>query len=156
MKASHKRRIATVGYEKIEIKPGQFVTGDKVAARETGLSPRQLRTCKSKLEKFGKLTVKATNRYSLITIVNWSIYQNPWSQDDKQTTGRRQANDNGQRIKTLNKKDSSSQVDLNNFKQAIGIYENQGIKECVYFCRDKNLDFNQVEKQWNSKRSRQS
>jgi hypothetical protein len=121
MKASHKRRIATVGYQKIEIQPGQFITGGKVSARETGLSVKQARTCMLKLKKYGKVAIKTTNKFSIITIVNWDIYQRPYDQKGNQKGNQRankgQTKGNRQRMykecNNDNKKDEAKLIDLN-------------------------------------------
>jgi hypothetical protein len=51
------------------------VFGRKVAAAETGLSERSIRTCIEVLENGGNLTVETINKYSLVLIVKWAEYQ---------------------------------------------------------------------------------
>ena len=75
MKATHRKYTALVGYQEVELQPGQFVTGRNKAVEETGLTSRQWRTCRALLEKHQKLTSKTTNKYTIITIVNWDTYQ---------------------------------------------------------------------------------
>ena len=55
--------------------PGQMLTGRKVLAEETGLSQQEIRTSLKKLKKYENLTNKTTNRYSILSIINWSVYQ---------------------------------------------------------------------------------
>ena len=59
----------------IDIPAGSFISGRKVLSKETKLSERNIRTCLAHLISTNDLTVKATNRYSLITVVNWASYQ---------------------------------------------------------------------------------
>ena len=75
LKATHKPFTATRGYQPVLLRSGQFIFGRKKAAEETGLSEREIRTCRDFLEKKGALTVKPTNKFSIITIVNWAKYQ---------------------------------------------------------------------------------
>lgn len=82
LKASHRRRTAMVGYEKVGLEPGQFVFGRRKAAAETGLSERAIRTCIRWLKSGRKLTIKATRRYSVITICNWESYQGSGAASD--------------------------------------------------------------------------
>lgn len=75
MKASHKDHSQVIGYQKIELQPGQFVFGRKKAAEELGMSEQMVRTAMNSLKKLESLTIKTTNKYSIITIVNWDTYQ---------------------------------------------------------------------------------
>jgi hypothetical protein len=54
---------------------GQFVFGRKKAAKELRLSEQEIRTLIVFLLNSGNLTIKSTNKFSIITIVNWHIYQ---------------------------------------------------------------------------------
>jgi len=64
-----------VGNQKVEIKPGQFIYKRQKASEKTGLPERKIRTCLSQLVKLHNLSVETTNKYTVITIVNWSDYQ---------------------------------------------------------------------------------
>ena len=59
----------------MELKAGQFITGRKKLAEELGFSEQQIRTAIKKLESTGEITSITTNRYSIITVVNWENYQ---------------------------------------------------------------------------------
>ena len=70
-KANHKEQK----WQGIDIKRGQLVTGRKTLSIETGISEQSVRTCLLRLEKTGELTIKSTNKYSIITIINYNSYQ---------------------------------------------------------------------------------
>lgn len=72
-----------VGNQQVPLKAGQFVFGRKVAAKETGMSEQSVRTCIDSLRRMKNLTTKSTNKFSVVTIVNWSSYQ---SDKTKSTT----------------------------------------------------------------------
>ncbi len=84
MKASHQEYDAIVGLQVIRLMPGQFIFGLKRAAEETGLSVREIRTILEFLKKAENLTIKTTNKFSIITIVNWPIYQGDATGNDTQ------------------------------------------------------------------------
>jgi hypothetical protein len=94
LKATHKEFTALVGTTAVDLSPGQFVFGLRIAHEETGLTIRQIRTCIACLIKAGNMTIKTTNKFSIITIVNWHIYQGLEDEydtpNDKQTTSKRQ------------------------------------------------------------------
>ena len=71
LKANHRDN----NWQGITIKRGQLITGRKQLSAETGLSEQTVRTCLKKLEKSQNLTSKSTNRFSLITILNYDSYQ---------------------------------------------------------------------------------
>lgn len=56
--------------------PGQVVIGRKELAQKTGLSEQQTRTALKHLKTTGEITIKATNKYSVVTIEKWDAYQN--------------------------------------------------------------------------------
>lgn len=94
MKANHRENFKViVRNQEIILQPGQFIFGRKVAADETGLTEREIRTVLAFLANAGNLTIRTTNRFSIITIVNWPIYQSSESendqQNDQQTTSKR-------------------------------------------------------------------
>lgn len=64
------------------IKKGQFVTGRKQLANDLGFSEQQIRSALKKLESTQELTIKTTNKYSIITVNNWEDYQ---CSDEKST-----------------------------------------------------------------------
>ncbi len=94
LKASHKIYTAIVGSQTVDLLPGQFIFGLRKAAEETGLTVRQIRTCLAFLISTQNLTIKPTNKFSIITIVNWHIYQMAENendtQNDKPPTSKRQ------------------------------------------------------------------
>ena len=82
MKASHKEYDAIVGLQIVHLLPGQFIFGLHVASKETGLTIRQIRTILDFLRKAGNLTIKTTNKFSIISIINWPTYQGDVLEND--------------------------------------------------------------------------
>jgi len=98
MKATYKARVVKVGYQDVPLGPGQFIFGRHKASLETKLSERTIRTCCRHLENMENLTIKATKRFSVITILNWEKYQEEATND---TTNKRPTSD--QQATTNNK-----------------------------------------------------
>ena len=57
------------------IKRGQLITGRKVLSVELKMSERSIRTAFEHLIKTEELTIKTTNRFTLVTLVNYDSYQ---------------------------------------------------------------------------------
>lgn len=66
---------APVEWKGIKIERGQLVTGRKSLAEQTGLSEQSVRTALNHLKSTGEITIKPTNKYSLITLVNYRKFQ---------------------------------------------------------------------------------
>ena len=82
------------------LKAGQLITGRKRLAEELNFSERQIRTALDKLKSTGELTTETTNKFTIITVVNWDEYQiceeeatntsaNERPTSDQQTTNKR-------------------------------------------------------------------
>ena len=59
----------------IPLEPGQLITGRKSLSQMTGISEQSIRTCLERLKSTNEITIKSTNKFSVITIVNWAKYQ---------------------------------------------------------------------------------
>jgi hypothetical protein len=62
-------------YKGVVIKRGSLTTGRKKLADATGLSQQEIRTALDKLKSTNEITSQATNRYTVITVVNYNKYQ---------------------------------------------------------------------------------
>jgi len=68
----------------ITVESGQFITSQQHLANELSLSIKQIRSALKKLKTTGEVAVKTNNKYSMISIANWSEYQDRDRQADKQ------------------------------------------------------------------------
>lgn len=107
LKANHKDGK----WKGIPVKRGQLITGRKKLSSQTGISERSIRTCLKKLESTSELTIKATNKFSIITICNYNEYQDKKESSDQQSdqlpvqqpTNNRPASDHKQELKETKK-----------------------------------------------------
>jgi len=118
LKASHRPTTAQVGFQRVPLESGQFVFGRKQAAVELGMTERQVRTCLNSLISTNNLTTKTTNKFSIISIINWHTYQDIELANDRQcdrqidhqATSKRPANDHIQELKELKKKSLPTKI----------------------------------------------
>jgi hypothetical protein len=75
LKATHKQHKQIVGRQEVHLQPGQFIFGRKRASEEVNLSEQEVRTILGFLKRAQNITIKSTNKFSIITVVNWHIYQ---------------------------------------------------------------------------------
>lgn len=69
-----------------DIPRGSFATSVNSLADETGLSIQQTRTALAHLQSTGEITIKTSSKYSVVTVVNYDLYQDDNKQDNKQST----------------------------------------------------------------------
>lgn len=79
-------------FEGVKIPPGSFATGRDAAASQLGLSSSAWYRGIKKLEKIGVISLKANNRFTVISIVKWSFFQNSEQRmNNERTTDEQQA-----------------------------------------------------------------
>jgi len=111
------------GFMKEDLSPGQCIVGLYSLSESTGLSVRSVRTCLERLKTTSEIAIKTTNKYSVITVMKWSDYQivpdiNDKQNDklgDKQTTNKRQTNDNIQEYNNIIKKQHRTYIRSSSF-----------------------------------------
>ena len=78
----------------IVIEPGSRVASVKKLAEETGLTIKNVRTALEKLKTTNYLTIKTTNKYSVISIESWDEVTGIGKPNGNQTTNKRQTSGN--------------------------------------------------------------
>ena len=103
LKASHKAYLQLIGLKKILLQPGQFVFGRDKAALELGMKPRTVYDCVVWLSKNNSIRVESNNKFSVITVVNWGLYQseedNPQQQTNNYPTAAQQLPNTNKKVK---------------------------------------------------------
>lgn len=99
-----------------DVKRGSFVTSLPTLAYESGLSIREVRTALSHLKSTGELTVKTSNKFSVVTVTNYDLYQTDDTQDDSQQTVNRHSTDS-QPTTIEEYKEEQSEQEVKNNKQ---------------------------------------
>ena len=108
----------------ILVKRGQVIVGRKKLAEELGISERQVRTSMNHLKSTNEVTTKTTSKFTLVTLVNYSVYQDKPKayrptkspKDNQQPTNNRPATD---QQPTTNNNDNN--INNDNNKQFIPI-----------------------------------
>jgi uncharacterized phage protein (TIGR02220 family) len=70
-------------WQGITVLPGQLITSVNTLCERTGQTIQSIRTATDRLKSTGEITIKTTNRFSLVTVANWAFYQ---SQEDTATS----------------------------------------------------------------------
>ena len=99
--------LLTANYEPTEwqgrtLLPGQVVTGRKRLASDLDFSEQQIRCALTKLKSTNEITIETTNKFSVITLVNWEEYQFNDNSNNQQ-------NNQGGNQQTTNKQPTNNQ-----------------------------------------------
>ena len=71
-------------YKGFSIKRGQVITGRLKLATTLSLSEMEIRTAINKLKSTGEITIQVTNRFSIVTICKYDVYQYSKNLDNQQ------------------------------------------------------------------------
>lgn len=85
-------------YKGVDIPRGSYAASMNALAQETGMSVKCVRTALEHLQSTGEVAIEATNRFSVIRIVHYDVYQEP-EEEKGQTRGQakgKQAANEGQ------------------------------------------------------------
>ena len=142
-------------WQGIEIKRGQRLTSLEHLSKEINLSIMQIRTALNKLKSTNEITVKTTNKYTIITIVKYDNYQYQDAFDNiqnniqinNQITNKQQTNNN--QITTnnndnninneKNEKNNIAEIDRI-FIETLGSTNINNIRECIDYLNKLPLD----------------
>lgn len=126
-KASHKQHDALIGNQVIQLNKGQFICGRKKAADELNMAETTFRDQLNVLKKLGMISTTATNKYTVVTIENWEIYQGQNEDYHQQTANKPTTNHHKQENKESNK------------------FIPPTIEEVTFYCteRNNNIDANE-------------
>lgn len=78
LEANHEVNKFPFNGSDIEILPGEFITGRESAMvdlKRVGITEQRWRTAMSYLKSTSRITIKTTNKFSLVKINNWTEYQ---------------------------------------------------------------------------------
>lgn len=121
MNASHDGYKQIIGNQTIEITKGQFITGRNALSEEYNKNVKKAKKIDgltlfrwlSIFEELEMLNIKKTNKYTIVTVLNWDKYQ----------TAEQQMNNN----RTSNE----HQVNINRTTDEQQLNTNKNVKECI-------------------------
>lgn len=113
----------------VDVNRGQLIFGRNQASADTGISTQSIRTSIERLKSTNEITIKSTNKYSVVTIVKYDTYQNL----EKKST-----------IKSTNKltnEQPATNQQLTTSKEVNNLKEEEEYKYSVYDFKKSLLDY---------------
>ncbi|CAC6967015.1 Phage protein [Staphylococcus aureus] len=111
MEANHSEAKVPIGNQIVTVERGQRLTSILTLSDLFNWSRFKVKTFLDLLESDGMLEVKTTNKFSVITVVNWAIYQSMEENSDSKNDNK--STTNGQQI---NNKSTTNQQQINTNK----------------------------------------
>lgn len=100
LNATHKDHDNIFKGERITLQPGQLITGRKKISTQFNINESKVKRILLSLENDQQIDRQRSNKNSLITVLNWHLYQVHDQQVDQQVTNNRPASD--QQVTTNN------------------------------------------------------
>ena len=124
LKATHTEQKPIIGMQIVKLKPGQFIFGRDKAAAELKMKPSTVYKYLRVLKNNGNINIKCNNKFSVVTIEKWDLYQTDFEKSSsKGTTKEQQRNTykNDKNVKNVYKRnqrkyDDSFYNNLYNFE----------------------------------------
>lgn len=128
IRANHKSQK----WRGINLNAGEFVTSLSNLATDTCLTNQQARTALSKLKITNNITIKSTNKYSIITVLNWRNYQ----MESEETASEQQSNN-----KQITNKQQSNNKQITTDKNVKNVKNDKNDKNGVRKDKSSEPDF---------------
>ena len=143
LKANHKEERFIWNNTETTIKEGQLLTGRKNLSLETGIPETTIERALEYFEKNGhQIRQQKTTKFRIITILNWSIYQQEnIKTDNKRTTNGQQTDTNKNDKNEENDKKRESVPLSTLFEQKIKIPETHINYQLLITEKEKFLDY---------------
>lgn len=125
------------------IPAGSFVTSYRNLANELGLTVQQTRTALTNLKSTHNITIKTTNKYTVINVVDWAKYQCEESDintvNNKPTTNHQQTNNKQTTLSKEYKNIRSKEIKNKDIKTYVSFTKKDAKEMLKDFAKDDKL-----------------
>lgn len=113
--------------KEITLNPGQFITGRFQGAEQCNMKPSTFRDQISKLKALSNLDIKSDNKKTLITVVNWGLYQFNEAESDTKSDNKPTTNRHRQEVK--NERKNNRGFSFDEIQYPVELENIEGFKE---------------------------
>lgn len=115
-----------------DVPKGGLVVGTNSLAETVGISTQSVRTALNHLKSTNEITIKSTNKFSIVTIVNWEKYQGCEEELTSKSTSKLTNNQ-----QTTNKQ-LTTEEEYKNIKNIRNIFTPPTLEEVTAYCKERN------------------
>lgn len=124
LKANHIANEFMWNGEMIAIEEGQFLTGRKELSKETGIAESTIEKILKVFEKEHQIEQQKTNKFRIISVINWKEYQKDGQKKEQQS-------DNGRTPKEQRKNTNKNDKNEKNDKKTFGDLAVAGVEDVM-------------------------
>ena len=124
LRATHKEHRQMVGLQEIGLQEGQFIFGRSMAAEKLNMSESKVYRLMKKLEGMNNISMKPNNKFTVVTVEKWVMYQGDNLESEQQTNNKRTTNEQQMNTNKNVKNDKNVNKLYNSF---FDTYNNQNI-----------------------------
>ena len=132
-------------YHGYVVPKGSLVIGRKKLAEELEITERAVRTALNHLKSTNEVTIKVTNQFSIVTIVNWAKYQGRDDESDQQNDQQNDQRVTNERPATDHIKEYKEYKNIRNEEVYTRIWDAYN-SVCVNLCRCHSLTKPRIDK----------
>lgn len=133
LKATHKEHEQLIGLEMVKLKKGQFITGRFAGSKELNVNESTWYKHLKLLEKLSMITLNSNNKYTLVSVTNWGVYQVDRKESNNKITTKEQQNNTNNNVNNDNNKECAFNDEF--IKQILAAYRGRKSKST----RDKKV-----------------
>lgn len=122
MKATYCKKEYLFNNKIEHLKPGQFITGRHSLVKETGINRSKIERILKCFESEHQIEQQTTNKFRIISILNWDEYQNDEQQNEQPVSSQRAASE--QPVSTI-KKEKKEKKEKNIYADSVSMTENE-------------------------------
>lgn len=93
LKATHRKHKQLVGLQEVMLEEGQFIFGRKKASEELRLSESKVYRFMKFLKSENNISMKSNNKFTIVTIEKWTLYQDDDKENEQQMNNKRTTNE---------------------------------------------------------------
>lgn len=107
LKATHTPYKQIIGLEVVDLNKGQFITGRFAGSKELNVNESTWYKHIKLLEQLEMIALNSNNKYTLVTVVNWELYQVDKEKSNNKITTKEQQNNTNNNVNNDNKEYSA-------------------------------------------------
>ena len=140
LNANYSNKRVWVNGQEVEVKRGQLLTSRKAISDKTGVTQSKIYRILSRYESEHQIEQQKTNKYTIITIVNYEEYQKSEQQTEQQMNNKRTTDE--QQMNTNNNDNNVNNDNKYKKKNKKEKFVKPTVEEVQNYIQEKNLKVN--------------
>ena len=138
LEANHEEKEFMWNGQTIKVKPGQLITGRNEIAKKTGIYRSKIERILKYFENEHQIEQQTTNKFRLITILNWEDYQKNEQENEQPVSNKRATSE--QQVST-NKNDKNYKNEKNIYIASKN-FSPPSLEEVTAYCQERQNGLN--------------